>query len=42
MKKGRDLFDVAMRAYDVVEVCKLVGTYLLENISEICSESETG
>ena len=37
-----DLFDVAIGAYDGVEVCKLVGTFLLENISEVCSKSNIG
>ena len=36
MKKRRDLFDVAMKPCDGVEVCKLVGTFLLEKITEIC------
>ena len=30
IKKGRDLFDVTMRAYDGAEVCELVGIFLLE------------
>ena len=42
MKKRRDLFDVATGAYDGAEVCKLVGTFLLEKISEICNESNIG
>ena len=42
MKKGGDLFDVAMGAYDVAEVCELVGTFLLEKISEICNECDIG
>ena len=33
-----DLFDVAMGAYDGAEICELVGTFLLENISQICNE----
>ena len=37
-----DLFDVEMRAYDGAEVCKLVGTFLLEKFSEICNKSNTG
>ena len=36
MKKRRDLFGVAMKPCDGVEVCKLVGTFLLEKITEIC------
>ena len=42
MKKGGDLFDVAMGAYDGVEVCKLVGTFLLEKICEICNKNNIG
>ena len=40
-KRG-DIFDVAMGAYDGAEVCELVGTFLLEKISEICSKSNIG
>ena len=39
MKKGGDLFDVAMGACDGAEVCQLVGSYLLEKISEICNKN---
>ena len=43
MKKGEgDIFDVAMGAYDGAEVCELVGTFLLEKISEICNKSNIG
>ena len=42
MKKGGDIFDVAMGAYDEAEVCELVGTFLLEKISEICNKSNIG
>ena len=42
MKKGGDLFDVAMGAYDGAEVCELVGTFLLEKISEICNKCDIG
>ena len=42
MKKERDIFDVAMGAYDGAEVCELVGTFLLEKISEICDKSNIG
>ena len=35
-KGGGDLFDVAMGAYDGAKVSELVGTFLLEKISEIC------
>ena len=41
-EERRDLFDVAMGAYDAVEVCKLVGTFLLEKISEISNKSNIG
>ena len=37
-EKRWNLFDVAMGAYDGAEVCKLVGTFLLEKISETCNE----
>ena len=39
MKKAENIFDVAMGAYDGAEVCELVGTFLLEKISEICNKS---
>ena len=42
MKKRGDIFDVAMSAYDGAEVCELVGTFLLEKISEICNKSNIG
>ena len=32
MKKGGDLFDVAMGAYDGAEVCEPVGTFILEKL----------
>ena len=35
MKKGGDLFDVAMGSHGGAEVYKLVGTFFLEKISEI-------
>ena len=41
-EKRGDLFDVAMGAYDGAEVCELVGTFLLEKISEICNEGDIG
>ena len=31
-----------MGAYDGAEVCKLIGTFLLEKISEICNKSNIG
>ena len=42
MKKGKDLFDVAMRVYDGTEVCELVGTFLLEKSGEINNNNEIG
>ena len=41
-EKRGDLFDVALGAYDGVEVCELVGTFLLEKICEICNEGDIG
>ena len=41
-EKRRDLFDLAMGAYDGIEVCELVGTFLLEKISEICNKGDIG
>ena len=41
-EKRGDLFDVAMEAYDGAEICELVGTFLLEKISEICNEGDIG
>ena len=31
-----------MGAYDGAEVCKLIGTFLLEKISEICHKNNIG
>ena len=42
MKKRGNIFDVAMGAYDCAEVCELVGSFLLEKISEICNKSNIG
>ena len=42
MKKGGDLFDVAMGVYNGAEICELVGTFLLEKSSEICNEGDIG
>ena len=42
MKKGGYLFDVAMGAYDSAEVRELVGTFLLEKVSEICNKCDIG
>ena len=41
MKKD-GLFDVAIGAYNCVEVCKLVGTFLLDKISEKCYKNSIG
>ena len=40
-KKG-GLFDVMMGAFDGAEVCELVGSYMLNLISERCVKNETG
>ena len=40
MKKD-GLFDVTMGAYDGAEVCELVGTFLLDKISEKYEEKKT-
>ena len=42
MNKGENLFDVAIGAYGGAEICELVGTFLLETISEICNKSNIG
>ena len=34
MKREGNLFDVTMGAYDGAEVCKLVGIFMLNKISE--------
>ena len=41
-KKGKDLFDIAMEAYDGEKVCELVRISLLENISENYNKGEIG
>lgn len=40
MKKGDDLFDVTMGAYDGAEVCELVGLYILEQLWEKYNKNE--
>ena len=42
MKKGENIFDVAMGAYNGAEVCELAGTFILEKISEIFNKSNIG
>ena len=37
-----DLFDVAIGVYKGAEVCRLVSTFLLEKIREICNEGNFG
>ena len=41
-KNGGDLFDAAMGVYDGPQVCKLVGTFLLEKIREIWNKVDIG
>ena len=41
-EKRGDLFDVAMGPCDGAEVCELVGTFLLEKVTEICNEGDIG
>ena len=40
--KKESLFDVTMGAYDGAEVCELVGTFLLDKISEIYEKNGIG
>ena len=42
MKKQSGLFDVTIGAYDVAEVCELVGTYMLSPISEKYNKRDFG
>ena len=42
MKKEGNIFDVEIGVYDGAEVCQLVGTFLLEKVSEICNKSNIG
>ena len=42
IKRTGGLFDVTMGAYDGAEVCELVGTFLLNIISEKCDKKEIG
>ena len=37
-----DLSDVAMGAYDGVEVCEFIDNFLLEKINKICNKSNIG
>ena len=41
-EERRDLFDIAMGDYDGVEVCELVGIFLIEKLSEICNKRNIG
>ena len=41
-KERKDLFDVLMGVYHGAEVCELIGTFLLEKVSEICNNSKIG
>ena len=34
MKKGSDLFNVSMGAYDAAEVCELIGIFLLNLLGQ--------
>ena len=42
MKKDSGLFDVSMDAYDGVEVCELVGTFLLYKLSLKYNKNDIG
>ena len=42
MKKGGELFDVTMGAYDGAEICELVGLFLLNEMSAKYSTSKIG
>ena len=42
MKKGGELFDVTMGAYDGAEICELVGIYMLQKISSHYDKKDVG
>ena len=42
IKKNGGLFDVTMGAFDGVEICELVGIYMLSLISERCNKEDVG
>ena len=42
IKKQRGLFGVSMVAYDLAEVCELVGTYILNMLSKKYNKSDFG
>ena len=42
MKKGTDIFDVSMGAFDGAEVCELIGIFLLHIISEKHNKKNVG
>ena len=42
MKKGSGLFDVTMGAYDGAEICELVGTYILHQITSKYNKKDIG
>ena len=37
-KAGEENFDVAMGCYDVAEFCELVGTYILNKLTNVTSK----
>ena len=41
-KKGNELFDVTMSAYDGAEICELVGLFLLNEISKSYKKEQVG
>ena len=42
IKKGNELFDVTMGAYDGAEICELVGLFLLNEISKSYKKEQVG
>ena len=42
MKRERNLFDFIMGTYDGAEVCKLVGIFMLNKISEKYNKNDAG
>ena len=42
IKKESGLFDVTMGAYDVAEVCELVGSFLLYQLSDKYNKNDIG
>ena len=42
VKKDKSSFDVTMRSFDGAEICKIVGLYLLDKLSNLLGKENVG